>query len=542
MATYGIKIYSNDGQTELYVFDGPTAYSSYKVTSTGLDGIKNIDGASTTTTIYTYNGSGTFTGFSLSANADTATYTNGATINKSVTSNNYAELYVVDGTGVSPVDYEHILLNGNKVQVDSAIRDGNGVRIDTNYAKNADLQAIKQDGITGVTINRYGSCNTSAATAAKTATIKGGTFPTLNSAETGIRVSINFSYPNTASTPTLNVNGSGAKNIYYKGSKITSGLNKSLIAGVCDFIYIDSHWELVGKHDINNMDSITSDVSGTLNRYASCTTTSTTAAKTATITTGTPILSKGLTVYVNFSYVNTANSPTLNINGTGAKSIRYRGVIIGSGSDRMLLNGLCLLVYNGTQWDLIGTQNMIYMGQITTSTVSLSIPYASTKNQYYISEIRASLSWTQKDVATISRAYVANHPISGGGGGSGSSSAHPEVVAGSCTIAPGDIVYSDGSRWINLSGNDLSSEVQSRAIFGGDASTVVSGYYEYWFTVTGANIYHIPTVTFGMDELAKGIWAPIASTDTDKIIIYAKKQYTQQELEEMTFHIGYILN
>lgn len=38
--------------------------------------------------------------------------------------------------------YKHILKDGSKVQVDSAIRDGNGVRIDTNYAKKTELPDV----------------------------------------------------------------------------------------------------------------------------------------------------------------------------------------------------------------------------------------------------------------------------------------------------------------------------------------------------------------------------------------------------------------
>lgn len=94
-------------------------------------------------------------------------------------------------------------------------------------------QTIKQDGITGATINRFGTCSTAAATVAKTVSVTTGTF----SLETGARVSVKFSNANTASTPTLNVNSKGAKNIYYKGAQITTGNSKELLAGVCDFVY-----------------------------------------------------------------------------------------------------------------------------------------------------------------------------------------------------------------------------------------------------------------------------------------------------------------
>lgn len=52
-------------------------------------------------------------------------------------------------------DYEHITHNGTKLQVDSAIRDGTGRRIDTNYAKKVEtynLQATAEN-ITEITIS-----------------------------------------------------------------------------------------------------------------------------------------------------------------------------------------------------------------------------------------------------------------------------------------------------------------------------------------------------------------------------------------------------
>lgn len=105
-------------------------------------------------------------------------------------------------------------------------------------------QTIKQDGITGATVNRFGTCSTDAATAAKTVSITDGTF----SLEAGARVSVKFSNANTADTPTLNVANTGAKNIFHKGAKITTGVNKALLVGVCDFIYDGTQWHLIGNY------------------------------------------------------------------------------------------------------------------------------------------------------------------------------------------------------------------------------------------------------------------------------------------------------
>lgn len=125
-------------------------------------------------------------------------------------------------------------------------------------------QTIKQDGITGATVNRFGTCSTAAAAAAKTVSITTGTF----SLEAGARVSVKFSNANTADTPTLNVSNSGAKYIFHKGAKITTGENKKLLAGACDFIYDGTQWHLIGNYiDTNttysDMKGATSSAAGT---------------------------------------------------------------------------------------------------------------------------------------------------------------------------------------------------------------------------------------------------------------------------------------
>lgn len=87
----------------------------------------------------------------------------------------------------------------------------------------------------------YGTCSTAAATAAKTVSCDGF------SLITGAEITVKFTMNNTASSPTLNVNGTGAKPIYYRGAAITAGylaMNRTYT-----FRYNGTQWELVG--DIN---------------------------------------------------------------------------------------------------------------------------------------------------------------------------------------------------------------------------------------------------------------------------------------------------
>ena len=67
----------------------------------------------------------------------------------------------------------------------------------------------------------YGTCSTAAGTAAKTVDVDNF------SLETGARILVKFSVTNTASSPTLNVESTGAKAIYYNGAAITAGYLKA---------------------------------------------------------------------------------------------------------------------------------------------------------------------------------------------------------------------------------------------------------------------------------------------------------------------------
>lgn len=102
----------------------------------------------------------------------------------------------------------------------------------------------------------YGVCSTAAATAAKTVNVQDSKF----SLETGARVAIKFTVTNTATNPTLNVSGTGAKNIMYRGSAISAGY---LAANrIYEFVYDGTNWEKIG--DVNTNTTSLGSMSGTL--------------------------------------------------------------------------------------------------------------------------------------------------------------------------------------------------------------------------------------------------------------------------------------
>lgn len=87
--------------------------------------------------------------------------------------------------------------------------------------------------------------------------------------------------------------------------------------------------------------------------YGTCSTAASTAAKTAACT-GFALIN-GAEITVKFTITNTAASPTLNINNTGAKPIYYRGAIIPTGY--LAANRTYIFRYNGAQYDLVGDIN-----------------------------------------------------------------------------------------------------------------------------------------------------------------------------------------
>lgn len=117
------------------------------------------------------------------------------------------------------------------------------------------VHTVKQDGITGATVNRFGTCGTGGSTAAKTVSITTGTF----TLETGARVTVKFTNKNTAKNPTLNVNSTGAKNIFHDGVQVKEGVNIDMLCGTVDFVYDGNQWQLVGNYvDTHNSHTVIS--------------------------------------------------------------------------------------------------------------------------------------------------------------------------------------------------------------------------------------------------------------------------------------------
>lgn len=99
-------------------------------------------------------------------------------------------------------------------------------------------------------VSHYAVCNTSGATAEKAVAITG--FRVAG----GSRITVRFNNANTATTPMLNINATGAKPIYYRNSTIPAELIEQYT--VLELVYIGFCWCVVGNMNIlTKGDSIT---------------------------------------------------------------------------------------------------------------------------------------------------------------------------------------------------------------------------------------------------------------------------------------------
>lgn len=114
------------------------------------------------------------------------------------------------------------------------------------------LEGIEQ-GLTGAKC--YGVCSTAASTAAKEVTA------TRFALTTGSSIAVHFTVANTAANPTLNVNSTGAKPIYFNGSAISTSM--IVAGGTYLFVYNGTQYDAVGFYnDIGVMTGATSGSTG----------------------------------------------------------------------------------------------------------------------------------------------------------------------------------------------------------------------------------------------------------------------------------------
>ena len=192
----------------------------------------------------------------------------------------------------------------------------------------------------------YGTCSTAAATVEKVITISGDYNWKL---EIGSIIVVKFSATNTAKNPTFNVNGTGAKSVWYNTALITTTSSTLGYAGTANrpmmFMYDGTQYVFISwAYDTNSTYSNASLGQG----YGTCETAEATTAKVVTLSSYS--ISTGGVVAVKFTYAVPANA-TMNINSKGAKNIFYRGAAITAGIIKA--GDIGVFIYDGTQYHLL---------------------------------------------------------------------------------------------------------------------------------------------------------------------------------------------
>lgn len=183
----------------------------------------------------------------------------------------------------------------------------------------------------------FGTSSTTASTAAKVVTCEGFTLAT------GAIIGILFSTGNTADEPTLNINSTGSKNIVVGNITVSStNVLKWSANTVLYFQYNGTNFYYINS--VSAASEVSSRGAGTW--YGTSSTTAATTAK--VVTCSNFVLTKGSLISVRFTYASTADTLTLNVNSTGAKTV-YRG----SGS---------VSSTNPLKWDAYETLTFIYDG------------------------------------------------------------------------------------------------------------------------------------------------------------------------------------
>ena len=170
----------------------------------------------------------------------------------------------------------------------------------------------------------YALCDTAAATAAKVASVyDDAASPTNFVLSAGARIVVRFTNANSASNPTLNINGTGAKAIHYKGATITAS---ALIANTpLEFIYDGTNYQLLTTSETDTLATVTGRGASTATAISITNTTSSTSTGTGAL-----IVSGGVGIgenlYVGGNLIVQGDKVTMN---TGTLEVEDKNIELG---------------------------------------------------------------------------------------------------------------------------------------------------------------------------------------------------------------------
>lgn len=303
-------------------------------------------------------------------------------------------------------------------------------------------------------INHYGACSTTASATAKTVDVDGFV------RAVGARVTVKFTNGNTAANPTLNVKETGAAYMFYKGAAVSTSMIVS--DGTYDFVFNGTQYDLISASET------AAGAEKGLVFYGSCTIAAGTAAKTTMISGFTVNnLVVGAIVGVVFTQGNTNVTPTLNVSGTGAKYIRYKGSSITA--EMIPVNMVALFEYDGSYWQLLNPDAL--------TTAKAALDTANAAGMKELVRFTASGTFDPKNYPSKNNLYILMILGGGGGGGIGpSTDGFLGGWSGNMILTPPTVITSSMSVIVGAGGTSQSV---------GGASIVDTGSYR--FTVLGGS-------------------------------------------------------
>lgn len=244
----------------------------------------------------------------------------------------------------------------------------------------------------------YAECSTAVNVVAKVISCDG--FVLEPGAVIAIRFTSTTTTAPTSGNITLNINGTGAKNIVPKENNAVYNYARAWYFSnnrTWLFVYNGTYFICLNQ-DNNNVNPEVFGIG-----YATCSTAGATSAKVAVFSGY--VLRKNGIIAVKFTYAVPANS-TLNINGKGAKNIFYRGAKITAG----VINAgdIATFVYDGAQYQLISV-DANYARKTDLPTIDTALSATST-NPVQNKIINTALSGKANSSHTHSKSDITDFP------------------------------------------------------------------------------------------------------------------------------------
>ena len=302
----------------------------------------------------------TLSDFGITATATELNYCSGVTSNiqtqlngKAATNHDHDSVYLkLSGGTISSSSYGPLVIKRDGSNNMAAIKFENNLgALGSIGMKEVDGNLIRYNAATNASYNILDSSNSSVSLSENTLTVKiNGTSCSLTNTDKVKQTSstTNAAYPILTATSANPTSGTAYES-YYNTEVTINPSTKTITATT----FSGNATSATKLKDARTIDGVDFNGTAEITHYGTCSTATATAAKTVALT-GFKLVT-GSRIAVKFTVTNTASSPTLNVNSTGAKAIVYRGSAISAGY--LAANRVYEFIYDGTDYELIGDIN-----------------------------------------------------------------------------------------------------------------------------------------------------------------------------------------